>query len=71
MIADLHSDWIADISIGAINAALIGGNPPEKRVDRLREFWSAVSEPPLGIPNFESSLPKEVFYHRLIKQSRA
>ena len=69
--ADLHPDWIAGISIGAINSALIAGNPPEKRVDRLREFWVAVTEPPLGIPNFESSLPDEIFYHRLIKQSRA
>ncbi len=31
--------WVAGISIGAINAALIAGNPPELRVARLREFW--------------------------------
>ena len=36
--ADLHPDWVAGISIGAINAALIAGNPPERRVERLREF---------------------------------
>jgi NTE family protein len=36
-------DWIAGISIGAINAAIIAGNPPEKRVDRLKEFWELVS----------------------------
>jgi NTE family protein len=36
-------DWIAGISIGAINAALIAGNPPEKRVERLREFWERAS----------------------------
>ena len=36
-------DWVAGISIGAINAALIVGNPPEKRVERLREFWERVS----------------------------
>ncbi len=41
--ADLHPDWIAGISIGAINAALIAGNPPEKRVERLRQFWEAVT----------------------------
>ena len=34
-------DWVAGISIGAINAALIAGNPPEQRVERLREFWEA------------------------------
>ncbi|MDE2383567.1 MAG: patatin-like phospholipase family protein [Alphaproteobacteria bacterium] len=36
-------DWLAGISIGAINAALIAGNPPERRVARLREFWNKVS----------------------------
>ena len=52
--ANLHPDWVAGISIGAINAALIAGNPPDKRVDRLREFWESVSTPPLGIPYFDS-----------------
>jgi NTE family protein len=31
------------VSIGAINAAIIAGNPPNSRVDRLREFWSRVT----------------------------
>ena len=35
--------WVAGISIGAINAALIAGNPASTRVARLREFWSLVS----------------------------
>jgi NTE family protein len=35
--------WYAGISIGAINAAIICGNPPEKRVARLREFWERVT----------------------------
>ena len=38
------------ISIGAINASLIVGNPPERRIERLREFWQRVSRdvgPPL------------------------
>ena len=35
--------WIAGISIGAINGALIAGNPPERRVQALREFWRQVS----------------------------
>ena len=38
-------DWIAGISIGAVNAAIIAGNPPERRVDRLKEFWQLVSSP--------------------------
>ncbi len=44
-LANLHPDWIAGISIGAINAAIIAGNPPEARVDKLREFWRLVTEP--------------------------
>jgi len=43
--AGLHPNWIAGISIGAINAALIAGNPPETRVDQLRRFWNRVSTP--------------------------
>lgn len=36
-------DWISGVSIGAINSAIIAGNPPEKRVERLREFWDRIS----------------------------
>src|ERR1700735_3427223 len=52
--ADLHPDWVAGISIGAVNAALVAGNPLEKRVEKLREFWEAVSTPPLGVPFLKS-----------------
>ena len=41
--ADLQPDWVAGISVGAINAALIAGNPPETRVAQLRAFWEAVT----------------------------
>jgi NTE family protein len=44
--ANLQPDWVAGISIGAINAALIAGNPPEKRVERLREFWEEITGNP-------------------------
>ncbi|HEY8068472.1 MAG TPA: patatin-like phospholipase family protein, partial [Burkholderiales bacterium] len=36
-------DWFAGVSIGAINAALMAGNPPERRIERLSEFWHLVS----------------------------
>ena len=39
----IHPDWIAGISIGAINAAIIAGNPPDRRVERLREFWTQIT----------------------------
>jgi len=44
--ADLHPDWVAGISIGAINGALIAGNAPEARVDKLRAFWERVTTKP-------------------------
>ena len=44
--AGIHPNWLAGISIGAINCALIAGNPPEARVDRLREFWEGITTNP-------------------------
>jgi NTE family protein len=41
--ANLHPDWVAGISIGAINAAIIAGNPPNLRVAKLREFWERIT----------------------------
>jgi NTE family protein len=48
--AGVAPDWISGVSIGAINAALIAGNPPERRVARLREFWERVSAQTPFIP---------------------
>ncbi len=44
-LAGVYSEpnWVAGISIGAINAALIAGNPAAHRVDKLRKFWDTVS----------------------------
>lgn len=42
-------NWVAGMSIGAINAALIAGNPPERRVERLREFWDLATS---ALPDF-------------------
>src|SRR4051812_6846368 len=45
--ADLHPDWVAGISIGAINSALIAGNAPTERVGKLRAFWEEITANPL------------------------
>ena len=45
--ANLHPDWVAGISIGAINSAIIAGNPPEQRVVKLRLFWEGITANPL------------------------
>src|ERR1700746_3271273 len=54
--ANLHPDWVAGISIGAINAALIAGNAPEARLEKLRAFWEQVTTPavpdPLGFVDY-------------------
>lgn len=47
----LAPNWVTGISIGAINCALIAGNAPEQRVERLRQFWDTVS----------SAVPKSSF----------
>lgn len=47
---DYLPDWVAGISIGAINAAIIAGNPPETRVAQLRAFWEQITETAMGWP---------------------
>ncbi len=47
--AGIEPDWVAGISIGAANAAIVAGNPPESRVARLREFWDLVTS---WLPSF-------------------
>src|SRR5262245_62694344 len=69
--ANLHPDWVAGISIGAINSALIAGNPPERRVERLREFWETVSNSPVGIPYFPEVKLEDEFAHRTVNRLRS
>jgi NTE family protein len=48
--ADVDPQWVAGISIGAINAALIAGNPPERRLERMRAFWEQATSGPFFSP---------------------
>ncbi len=48
--AKVEPNWVAGISIGAINAALIAGNPPERRIERMRAFWDQASSGPFFSP---------------------
>jgi NTE family protein len=68
--ANLQPDWVAGISIGAINSALIAGNPPERRVERLREFWEAVSDTPFS-SSFTRSIPYSDEMRHFVNQARA
>lgn len=42
--AGLEPDWVSGVSIGAVNAAIIAGNKPENRLDRLTDFWSRITD---------------------------
>jgi NTE family protein len=42
--ADIAPDWVSGVSIGAINSAIIAGNPRERRIQRLQEFWDRITD---------------------------
>ena len=59
-----HSpEWVAGISIGAVNAAIIAGNPHKHCIERLRQFWNRVSSrlifPPLSSDNVSRKIFNE------------
>jgi NTE family protein len=59
--AGFEPEWIAGISIGAVNAAIIAGNEPDKRVPRLKEFWEMVSKPVPWNPVVKSDRGRSFF----------
>ena len=40
--AGIEPQWVIGTSIGAINGAIIAGNPPATRLEKLRQFWDRV-----------------------------
>jgi NTE family protein len=58
---DFEPEWVAGISIGAINAAIIAGNPRDKRVERLKEFWELVSAPVPWRPELPNDYARSLF----------
>jgi len=71
--ADLHPDWVAGISIGAINSALIAGNAPKDRVAKLRDFWQEVTANPLldRAVSLATLMPRGDFGRSLFNQMSA
>src|ERR1700744_5380804 len=53
--AGFEPNWVIGTSIGAVNGALIAGNAPAERLDRLKEFWQRISRD--QIFDFAASLP--------------
>ena len=70
---NVHPDWVAGISIGAINAAIIAGNPPQDRVARLREFWMTVTTNPIcsGFTDFARCFADGLGARRAVNQASA
>lgn len=58
--AGLAPDRLAGTSIGALNAALIAGNRPERRLTRLHAFWELVAEPGLGSADWSGDARRAV-----------
>lgn len=58
---DFEPEWVAGISIGAVNAAIIAGNEGHTRVKRLKEFWEMVSAPVPWQPFGKSDQTRELF----------
>ena len=71
--ADLYPDWVAGISIGAINSAIIAGNAPAERVAKLRSFWEGITANPLldWAVAADEFAPKGDFARRLFNQMSA
>src|ERR1700709_1568608 len=42
--AGIEPDWVCGVSIGAINSAIIAGNPPDRRLERLHTFWDRITD---------------------------
>ncbi|MFW2852067.1 patatin-like phospholipase family protein [Sphingomonas sp. TX0543] len=60
--AQIEPDWIAGISIGAVNAAIVAGNPPERRVERLRQFWDQATSWLPSFPILPDDMVRELIH---------
>lgn len=61
-VSGIELDWVAGISIGAINAAIVAGNPPERRVDALTAFWDRVTSSLPSFPIFPDDTVRETLH---------
>lgn len=60
--ARIEIDWVAGISIGAINAAIIAGNPCERRLERLHAFWDRATEALPALALFDGDYGREALH---------
>jgi NTE family protein len=60
--ASIDVDWVAGISIGAVNAAIIAGNPPDARVACLRQFWDGATAWLPSFPIWQNERMREALH---------
>ena len=58
--AGLEPDWVAGVSIGGINGAIIAGNPPKRRLEQLRAFWYTVTARPIPLMLGDGDSPRRI-----------
>lgn len=64
----IEPDWIIGTSIGAINASLIAGNPSDRRLEQLKEFWSRMAHrPPLTVPDWAGITATIAYWKTLLR----
>ena len=59
---EIDIDWVAGISIGAINAAIFAGNPPARRVERLKAFWDKMTSALPSFPIYPNDFVREMVH---------
>jgi len=40
----IQPQWIVGASVGALAGAILAGNPPERRLERLRQYWNEATQ---------------------------
>jgi NTE family protein len=61
---DLVPARIVGASIGAVTGAILAGNPPDRRLERLHEFWDLAAQ-------IDTPLPGSTFQDARARQSQA
>ena len=69
--AGLRPGWLAGSSSGALNAAIIAGSPPDRQVERLRQFWDAMAADPLPFTSSWLGHPAAGLWRQMLNERSA
>ena len=67
----IEPTWVAGISIGAVNSAIIVGNAADKRIEKLRAFWELVTADGGGWTGWWPSIPGGDVWRGVVNQFAA